>query len=137
MNKKNTPVLLFTLFAMCGCGHHGPADLTGASDDVFKSNLNRGVTLTGQLEVGKLGLCLFDSTPDDVVFYIKPKPFEGIYKFPESWMRYRGKKVRLTGTLYFQDYPEVKWDPQRPVGIAPDHYYMVLEDTKLEAIPIK
>jgi hypothetical protein len=108
-----------------------PPDLTGTNADVFKTHIGKVVTLSGRLEQGVQGPCLFGATPTNVVFYVIPDmPRTGSYTYPASWERLMHKQVRVTGELKFRSFDRAEKD--QPVQIPPDYYYMVLQRTRIE-----
>lgn len=111
-------------------------DLTGSGPDSFKAQIGKTVALRGRLEQGKSGLCLFDATPTNIVFYVIPDmPPSGSYTYPASWESLLHKKVRVTGELRFRSFRSGKKDST--VQIPPDYYYMVLQRTTVEGLDSK
>jgi hypothetical protein len=94
------------------------------------------VVLQGRLEQGMRGLCLFNATPTNIVFYVIPDiPTNGSFAYPEAWTRNTHEQVRITGKLKFISFDRSKAGPfdQAP----PDYYYMVLQQTKIERVESK
>jgi hypothetical protein len=129
-----TKLALLTLItsAVLAFSAEKPPDLTGAMADSFKEHVGKAVTLRGRLEEGKQGLCLWGSTPTNVVFYIIPDmPPKGSYTYPVSWQKLMRQQVRVTGGLNFRSGGT---NNDSSIQTAPDYYYMVLQRTRVDRL---
>ena len=130
------PIVVFVASAVLALGADKPADLTGAGPDSFKAHLGKTVALSGRMEQGMQGPCLFGATPTNVVFYVIPDmPSSGRYAYPAAWERLMHKRVRVTGKLRFRSFDRTNNGPF--VQIPPDYYYMVLQRTRIEGLETK
>jgi hypothetical protein len=108
-------------------------DLTHGSEKDFEARLGQVVTISGRMIHGKLGYCFADLRD----FYVIPTVPAGGYRYPAEWEELVDHHVRVTGKLHFRTYPKVEFkesypNEMRPV-VVPDHYYMVLQDSRIEA----
>lgn len=111
-----------------------PVDLTGADASNLRSGLGHTVILVGRLGVGKQGLSLSGTPPNDIFIYVIPDiPPSGVYSFPKTWTRFLNQQVRLTGKLRFRSFKQPKGS-KVVVQIPPDYFYMVLQRTKIESV---
>lgn len=132
MKAKLTVLLSAVAIALANAAEK-PADLTGADASAFESHLGHVVNLHGRLEQGMQGPCLVGATPTNIVFYVIPDmPSSGHYVYPEAWTRLMHQHVQLTGELNFRAFGHHKSDPL--FQIAPDYYYMVLQNTTIERV---
>ena len=134
--KTKLALLTLVMSALLAFSAEKPPDLTGTVAGSFKQHLGKVVTLRGRLEEGKQGPCLWGATPTNVVFYVIPDmPPSGSYAYPTSWERLMHKHVRVTGELRFRSFDRAKADTLTQV--PPDHYYMVLQRTRIEGVEKK
>jgi hypothetical protein len=115
-------------------------DLTGADANQFKSQVGHTVILRGRLEEGKEGEWLSGATTYNICFYVIPEmPPSRVYSYPETWTRFMHQQVRLTGELRFRYGGRSKGRDKagRPIQVAPDCFYMVLQLTKIERVESK
>lgn len=134
--KTETMIAALVVIAMLATAADKVPDLTGAEAKEFKAHLGRVVTLRGRMEQGVQGPCLFGAIPKGVAFYVIPKlPARGIYSYPENWNRLMHREVRLTGELKFRSFSQANRDAG--LQTPPDYYYMVLQDTAIQAIEAK
>jgi hypothetical protein len=128
--KMKLALIVFAIAITIARAADKPTDLTGADASSFKSHLGQIVSLSGRLEDGMRGLCLFNATPTNVVFYVIPDPSSGSYAYPDSWTRLVHKRVQVTGELKFRSFDHSKAGPFDQ--IPPDYYYIVLQKASIE-----
>jgi hypothetical protein len=109
-------------------------DLTHGSEKDFEASLDQVVSISGRMIHGKLGYCFADLAAH---FYVVPTVPAGGYTYPAEWEQLLNRRVRVTGKLYFRAYPQLELKESHPnemrPAIPPDHYYMVLQDSRIEA----
>jgi len=120
--------------AWTACSPPRPPNLTGRDVDAFKAENGRLVEIEGRLEQGRQGLMLVDGPANSVNFFVFAAPTKGATgELPEAWEKRLHKRVRLAGKLRFQSFEP---PPGAPVRVnAPDFYYMILQQTRIEDAP--
>ena len=88
----------------------------------------------GKLEQGQQGLSVVGGPGASVSFYIFAAPTKGASGvLPEAWEKRMHQRVRVTGKLRFQSFAPVA--DVRVRQRAPDFYYMILQQTRIEDAP--
>jgi hypothetical protein len=129
--QKILLLMALAVFASIARGGDQPPDITGAGKKTLHRHLGKVVSLHGTLGLGLLGETLSDATKE-VDFYVVADVPPGGFTLPQSWLRLRGRKVRVTGTLRFHKYP-----PFDGSQVPPSYYYMVLQQTQIQPVDAK
>jgi hypothetical protein len=131
---KLLPFIVFAVFISTATGSAHPRDITGANKKTLDAHLGKFVSLRGMLDLGTQGEIVRGATKG-VEFYIIADVPPGGFTLPESWMRLRGHKVRVTGELKFRSFDRTHAKPEEQVPA--DYYYMVLQSTEIQRFDSK
>jgi hypothetical protein len=134
--KRTLTIAAFVISALLVFAADPPTDLTGTGPELFKQNVGKTVSLSGRLEYGKQGFCLWGSAATNVLFYaMSDTQDDSAYAAQATWERLLHKQVRVTGELKFRSFERDEKNPlvQQP----PNYYYMAIQGARIEKVDVK